>query len=495
MARAARRRYQQFALALLCSGMLAAQSREASLPQRLDQLLASEDAGPGLWGVSVYALGPPRAVYGHNAERLFVPASTLKLATTAAALTQLGADYRWHTVVRAASGPDAAGVVSGDLVLVGDGDPTLSGRPFPYRYLAHPPLPPWAPDAALEELAAQLAAAGVRQIDGDVVALPSYVEPQPYPPGWEIEDLPWGYGAPPSALAVNENSRFVVLRPGAAPGAPATLEVYPPDGDEPELRNRVDTGAAGAGTHIDLADDVDGAVDVTGTIALDSAGDLETVAVRDPAAFAARQFLRALNDHDIVVRGRPRAAALGAEAAAGAELARHDSPPLWQVLQATDKESLNFEAEMLLPALAQAAGGAPTRADGLDAVRDFLRGLGAGPAAAHLEDGSGLSRRDDISPAALVAVLRAMDTAPAAARWHALLPAAGADGTLATRLVALAGRVEAKTGSMSGVNALAGYAVTSTGRRLAFAIVSNNDPRPEATVRAFLDRLVQAIAQ
>ncbi|HVA64359.1 MAG TPA: D-alanyl-D-alanine carboxypeptidase/D-alanyl-D-alanine-endopeptidase [Terriglobales bacterium] len=472
-------------------------ARDRALARRLSHLLADRRFQQGFWGVYVYSLDRRRVLFQANGDRWFTPASNAKLFTLAAALHLLGCNFRFHTGLEATAPPGANGVVAGDLVLRGGGDPSLSGRPYPYR--VDPPAPqlPFDPEAVPSKLARRVAAHGVHRIAGDVVGDDSAFAPDPYPRGWAIGDMLWDYGAPVSALTLNDNTRFLQITPGAAVGA-AVETRFAPALLAPQLENHATTGPAGSATRLRLRPDpLTGALRLTGQLALDSRGDLEALAVPQPALFAAQLLRQALIEQGIAVDGVARARHLAAAAAPSYPLGGWDSPPLAEVLQATAKLSQNLEAEIMLRQLGKWRGAAPTSAAGEAVVRTFLKDAGLNANDDALVDGSGLARQDLVTPAGIVRLLGYMARQPEAAAWRALFPVAGRDGTLQHRFLGspAAGRLRAKTGSLSHVNSLSGYVTTASGEHLAFALLSNNNDLPATAVRAQLDRLAAALAQ
>ena len=218
-------------------------AQRSELARRVDHILARADVARGFWGIEIEELDSGRVIYSHDAQRLFTPASNTKLFTTAAALALIGPDYRIRTTAESATSPDKYGRLSGDLVLVGRGDPNLSGRALPYALKTQRPL---APDHVLEEIADQVAAHGVKVIDGDVVADDTFFVYEPYGEGWSQGDLMWQYGAPVSALAINDNVVDVNILPAARVGERAFVTIAPFAGYY-HLENRVVTSPAGAG--------------------------------------------------------------------------------------------------------------------------------------------------------------------------------------------------------------------------------------------------------
>jgi len=494
-------------LGLIALACMAAQppptARDRVLQKRLAAVLNAPGFQQGFWGVYVYSLDRRRVLFDHNGEKWFTPASNAKLFTLAAALQLLGPDFRFHTAVQSTAAPDASGVIHGDLALIGVGDPSFSGRPYPYQLDPAEPALPYDPLLAPRKLAAELAARGVKRITGDVVGDDSYFLPDPYPDGWAIGDMLWDYGAPVSALTLNDNTRFLQIYPGAAPGDAPRL-VWTPALDTPSVELTLTTVAATAATRINLdTDPLNGALRISGTIARNSPGVLQALAVRQPALYAAGLLRAALLEQGIAVEGAARARHVARAAAApGYELASWDSPPLAQIVQVTAKVSQNLEAELMLRLLGKLRGttlrhyeGPPENAG--RAVRsEFLRHAGLDADDTVLSDGSGLARNDLITAAGMVRLLRYMDQQPDAAVWRGLLPVAGSDGTLDHRFqhTAAAGRLRAKTGSLSHVYTLSGYVVSRHGERLAFSLLSNNVDHPGSQVRGQLDRLAEVLA-
>ncbi len=462
--------------------------------------MAGPDFQHGFWGVYVYDATHHRVLFNHNGDRWFTPASNAKLFTLSAALDLLGGSYRFHTVVQSAAAPDNQGVIAGNVSLVGVGDPSLSGRPYPYQL--DPPEPALPYDAMLvpRRLAQDLAARGVKRIEGDIVGDDSYFTDSPYPQGWAIGDELWDYGAPVSALTLNDNTRWLQIFPGPAPGALPRL-VWSPALDAPAMEIEGQTGPAGSATRLRLeTDPVTGALRLSGSIASGSTGVLEALAVRQPARYAAQLLRQALETQGITVTGHAVACHQACAAGSAFTLATWASPPLSEILQATAKVSQNLEAELMLRLLGKLRGPADaanqTRAG--EAVRSaFLHSAGLNASDTVLVDGSGLARTDLVTPAGVVRLLRYMAQRPEAAAWNTLLPIAGVDGTLDHRFLhdpAARGRLRAKTGSLSHVNSLSGYVRARNGDQLVFSLLSNNVNRRSSDVRKQLDQIANVLA-
>src|SRR3954465_5536163 len=270
------------------------------LARRIDSILTSPELQRNLWGVQVVSLPDGKVLYQHNAEKLMQPASNTKLFATAAALGLIGPDYRFQTTVEAATAPDSKGRIAGDIVLVGRGDPNLSARVLPFKDKTELQ---GSTTQALEDLADQLVKSGVKQIDGDVIGDDTYYVWE-FPDGWTRDDLQWDYGAPVSALTVNDNSVFLDIAPGDKIGDRAAIKLDPAS-DYFQVNNRVVTGAPGSkkevGIHRDPGSKV---IELWGMIPLDAKTEGEEIAVEDPAEFAARIFRDLLLKRGIAVLGK-----------------------------------------------------------------------------------------------------------------------------------------------------------------------------------------------
>ncbi|WP_243346163.1 D-alanyl-D-alanine carboxypeptidase/D-alanyl-D-alanine endopeptidase [Mesoterricola sediminis] len=457
---------------ILCLAAVAGFAQGPALPERLRDLAASPRFARVHLGVHVRDLDTGRTVFAWNADKGFVPGSCAKLFTCASALCGLGPEATFRTSVAAAGPLGADGTLAGDLLLVGRGDPML---------LARRNDGPWRPDP-LEALADQLVRAGLRRVRGDVVGDGRWFRTRPWGSGWEIQDRAFAYGADVSALTVHDNMVDLRIYPGPAPGRPCFLFPQPGLGLLP-LANRT---ATGPGPAIDLAWEGDTLV-VTGALPPGAPPLTLAVPVRNPEAFAARLLRRSLERRGVQVDGTARAVR-DSDPTPGRELAGLDSRPLKDLVRATLKASNNLYAQLLL--LQQGR----SEAAGLAAERTFLEAAGIREGVI-LEEGSGLSRKNLVAPEALTALLATLDKRPEGPAFRAALPLAGVDGTLQARMggSAAVGRVAAKTGTLRFTHGLAGYAEGPGGTRLAFALLLNGDPAPDA--REVLDRFVLLMAE
>ncbi|MFN0169880.1 MAG: D-alanyl-D-alanine carboxypeptidase/D-alanyl-D-alanine-endopeptidase [Bryobacteraceae bacterium] len=469
------------ALALiLCCGIGLAGDLAEKVQQAID---STPGAGRGHFGILVTDAATGEVVLEKDSAKFFAPGSNTKLFSSALALFRLGPDFRFRTRVVASSAPDRAGRIHGDVSLVGGGDPNLSGRAVPYQ----PDAEPGDPLAVMEDLAGQMAARGVTRIDGSIVGDDTIYPYDPYPDGWTLEDTNRPSGAPVSALAFNDNAVLVTLLPGDPAGIRLTpaMEYFTFD-------NRVFRGSP---TRVRW-DRAPGSrhVRITGRLRPNSAGETARLAVDDPALFAAAALRDALQRQGIAVDGQAVArhwlpGQAAPPKAGGVRLAERESAPLGECLRVVNKVSQNLHAELMLSAVAYARRGRGTRDAGMVEMRQFIAEAGIPPEEFGLVDGSGLSRRNLITPSAVHKLLRYVYDSPYRDLWMGLLPVGGEDGTLKNRFkgTAAQGVVRAKTGTLSRVAALGGYLDRPDGSRWIFSVIANFQPDAPA---ALIDKLV-----
>ncbi|HEX5724117.1 MAG TPA: D-alanyl-D-alanine carboxypeptidase/D-alanyl-D-alanine-endopeptidase [Longimicrobiaceae bacterium] len=455
------------------------------LAARIDSILGRSAVRRAHWGVEVRDAATGRVLYSRDADRLFVPASNLKLVVAAAAAHHLDPGFRFRTTL-SGTGPVQDGVLRGDLVLYGRGDPMLSARYFPSR------------TAVFEALADSLLARGVRAVAGGVVADESWFDADYVRGDWESYDLLWWYAAPVSALGFNDNSIDFRVEPGTAAGAAARI-TWQPESGFVELENRTRTVAAGGSHTLDF-ERVPGTrrVRAYGQIPLGTAPATESFAVESPALYAGTVFREVLERRGVrvgqaevrVVSDPARSPARGAAA-----LAEHASPPLERAIGPVLQRSQNWFAEQLAKTLGREVRGEGSWSAGLAVEREFLvRVVGVDSADFVLRDASGLSAGNLVTPRALVQILEYVRRTPRQAVVRRSLPVSGREGSLQTRLGDLPGRVAAKTGYIGNVDSLSGFLTTDAGREVVFAIVANASGQPSARMKAAIDDVVRAIA-
>jgi D-alanyl-D-alanine carboxypeptidase/D-alanyl-D-alanine-endopeptidase (penicillin-binding protein 4) len=441
----------------------------------------------GVWGVDIRSLDTGEHLYDLNAGRLMMPASNMKIVTLATAADILGWDYRFTTALETSATVEA-GVLTGDLVVRGTGDPTINSRD---KRAA----------SVLDEWAAALRAAGIQQIDGRIVGDDQRFDDEGIGPGWAWDYLQFGYAAPVGALQFNENLATLTVGPAAQAGDPAQVTLTP--GTGLEVLNRVNTTAAGSPPAVEYRRRLDRPVlEVTGSIAAGAVPLDRTVAVVNPTVYFAQSLKDALIARGITVTGPAVdlddvAAELAGSTFQRRTIAETASPPLREIAAVLMKVSQNLYAETLVKAMGASRGGLGTFEGGLSTVRGALASWGV-PADGYVNaDGSGLSRYNYLAASTLTAILeREYKDDRHRDAFVATLPIAGKEGTVATRMqrTRAAGNAVAKTGSISNARSLSGYVRTRDGEMLVFSILANDFVIPAATVNWIADLAVEHLA-
>jgi D-alanyl-D-alanine carboxypeptidase/D-alanyl-D-alanine-endopeptidase (penicillin-binding protein 4) len=449
----------------------------------IDALLARPELKRATVGVEVRRLRDGAVLYARDPERYVAPASAHKLVVTAAILDALGPEARIRTTAEAMAPLDAQGRLTGDLYLVGRGDPNLHGRVSGGRA-----------SGVLEEMADALRAAGLRRVEGRVVGHEGLFTGDRRGSDWGWEDLVWWYGAEVSALSFNDNCADLRVTPGARVGDPVGLVVSPQTAYF-SVTSTATTSAPAPKSDLVLARDLSSnAIRLGGTLGLGLPAEELNVALVDPARYAATVFAEVLASRGIAVTGGVLASSEPLPAGVR-PLASHQSPPLSEMLRTMNKPSRNLHAEMLLRVLGSSAKGEGSAEAGVAAATEALQRLGVDPEDFVLHDASGLSRLDLATAHGLVALLVAMDRHPHARAFRDSLPVAGVDGSLRGRLKATPaeGRLSAKTGWRRQTSSLVGYATTKSGEGLAFAVLLGNHRLPPREATALLDRIALAL--
>lgn len=507
---------------LICCAFLtprlsaASKKPPGSLKKQIEEIVSQPDLARGFLGVEIVSVRTGKPIFSLNAEKMFTPASNTKLFTTAAALALIGPEYKFRTTLETNGSLDKYGRLTGDLVLVGRGDPSLSGREMPYNMRTQRDADPMK---VFEMLADEVVQKGVKYIDGDIVADDSYFAFERYGEGWSQDDLVWPDGAPVSALTVNDNVIFIQILPGARAGDKAFVSITP-FADYYTIDNRLLTTPAGTGRKIYINREP-GSTTLTlwGTMPMDDAGVNEGLSIEDPAEFAANLFRHLLEVRGVTVYGKQRtrhtdlaslstftSVVIASNSRGGDDrsltspvgplvLAEYQSPPLSEDVQVVNKVSQNLHAEILLRLLGREKGTGGTVQAGLEVLRGFLNNAGIPGDDYLFYDGSGLSRQNLVSPRAVVDLLIYAKSQAWGKEFHDSLPVAGVDGSLADRFKDLAptAHVYGKTGSLGGVKTLSGYAVTAKGEEIAFSILANNYSVSGKHVNDLIDSIITAV--
>ncbi|MGH7647843.1 MAG: D-alanyl-D-alanine carboxypeptidase/D-alanyl-D-alanine endopeptidase [Gemmatimonadaceae bacterium] len=464
----------------------AAPSPIAVLRTNIDSMIADSMFRNANWGILIVDPDRGDTLYSHNAGKLFMPASNMKVITGSVALAQLGPDFRFRTAF-VADGPVCNGTVHGNLLVDGRGDPSESNA---MRGDALAPM---------RDIADSLRARGIDRVMGQVLAGTDAFPGPTLGYGWSWDDLDASYSAGVDELYFNEGAARVVIHGGRKPGAAVSVTVLPTS-RYPKVRVEAVTesppeslAVAGSGgrrrfSRMDgelhtVLDTLSGTVVLTGWIAPDAVDSMDIVYPNEDTAFL-EALQGALAERGVALRGvtsRRKLGTCGAPAARNTApvldtLFTYQSPPLRDVLRAMAKPSQNQIAEILLRTLGLERGESGTADSGIAVVRRQLLSWNVQPDGFVQRDGSGLSRYDYLTPETLVRVLATIRKDTAFSAFYDALPIAGVDGTIGNRMrgTPAQGNVHAKTGFVANARSLSGYVTTADGHMLIFSTLCNN---------------------
>ncbi|MEW2352262.1 D-alanyl-D-alanine carboxypeptidase/D-alanyl-D-alanine-endopeptidase [Spirillospora sp. NPDC029432] len=435
-------------------------AQAGGLKADLDAILADQRLKGAEIGVQVRDARTGKVHYTRGAGTPLMPASNMKIHTSAAALALLGPDHRFRTGVYAKK---AGATVAGDLYLKGTGDTTMRAAEY-------------------DRLAADVAARGVKRVTGDLVADDTWFDAQRTVPTWDPTDLQYAYAAEISALTLAPDDEFnagsvkVIVKPGAA-GKPVKVALDPPTRTV-KIDNRAVTGKEGGDSTLSV-ERPEGArtIVVKGSYPAGGAPVTNLRTVDEPALYAADVFRQALRRHGVKVSGTTRR---GRTPAGVTGVASRTSMPLSRLMTPFLKLSNNVMAETLVKAIGREKAGKGSWRAGLPVVERYLATQGVPAARLKMADGSGLSRSNRTAPQDIGTVLRKAQAKSWFPAWYQALPIAGypdrmKGGTLWSRMsgTAAAGNVHAKTGTLTGATALSGYVKDASERRLVFSVVLN----------------------
>jgi D-alanyl-D-alanine carboxypeptidase/D-alanyl-D-alanine-endopeptidase (penicillin-binding protein 4) len=458
----------------------------AQIGAALDRIFDDPILAPALVAARAVSLTDGRVIYQKNAGKLVMPASNMKLVTVAAAAARLGWDFRFVTTLTA-RGVVGDGVLHGDLVVEGSGDPSVTSPDLEGAAL----FDAWA-DALRE--------AGISRVDGRLVGDDSAFADEPLGAGWAWDYLSAGYAAPSGALNYNENVAVIRITPGTAAGLPAHVTVGPPGhGLEPSIL--VTTAPDRATATLDIIRQPGSArLTIRGQVPAGGAPLVRTAAVENPTKYFVEALRLALATHGIGVSGG--AWDIGdvtapLTAASRRVIAQRTSEPLSTLAGYALKVSQNFYGETFLKAMG-AVGGVGTVERGRQAVATTLAAWDLPATSLVMSDGSGLSRYNYVTADLIVGLLQHVWNDPGLrGPYLAALPVGGHDGTLENRMrnAELDRRVQAKTGTIANVRALSGYLTTTSREKVAFSIIVNNSTATGAQVDQLVERALQLLTQ
>lgn len=436
------------------------------------------------WGVLVTSLDQGDTLFALNPDSSLAPASNVKLLTSAAALAGLGAEFRFRTYL-VTTGRVHDGVLEGDLVLYGTGDPGISDRFFPDKH------------TVFHLLIDQLAEQGIHTVRGDLVGDASFLPGPLRPESWGSRDLDDHFAAAVSALSFNENVVSFRVEAASTAGSPPIVHTIP-DHAGLEVQNDATTVAGRPRLRLGIfRENPLAPVQLEGGIRVNNRDLWRQMTVPDPPSFTLSVFRAVLEERGIRVAGENRVetqpgrstvSGPGITAPAAQDiprtrtLARHVSPPLREYLEEVNKHSNNHYAELIFRTLGRLSGGSGGPQSAASAVVETLAAMGVDTAGTHQADGSGLSAENRMSAATFVSLFSGVaDSELWTDFWHTL-PTAGTRRELGRMYrTAAAGNLRAKTGTIEDVSALSGIVRSQDAERLAFSIMVNGAP---STTRA-----------
>ena len=437
-------------------------------------------------GIYVESLDRGDILFKQNEHKLFIPASNMKLFTSATALLRFGPDFRFKTEIYTQGNVDG-GVLSGNLIIRGKGDPSIAPRFYDGDFRS-----------VFSDWAEILKINGIREIRGDLIGDASYFQNPPLGSGWEWDDEPYWYAAQLSALTLNDNCVDLTVTPGDSAGSIPAVTMYPQTGYM-DVENEAVTGVPDSVNHLLITRDRGrNIIRIEKTIPQNSTPETESITVENPALFFITVLKEVLMDNGIVCNGdlRTETGVAGIDYTACQLIYTHESPPLQDILKVTNKVSHNLYIEQILLTLGAEYGETGSASEGTKVVSRTMAGIGIPENEFVMQDGSGLSRKDLISPGAAATLLRYMARRDDFDIFFDTLPVAGVDGTL-RRLMSgtqAAGRVHAKTGTVGYVRNLSGYVDTIGGERLIFSLLVNHYTVPTASINLLQDRLCNVLA-
>ncbi len=470
--------------AVLCCAQSARSDTDPAqaLARDMESILRDPALDSAHLGVVIDSVTTGQRLFQLNGSKRFVPASNMKLFTSAAALIALTPEYRYETRLLT-GGSLRSGILHGDLIIEGSGDPTISGY-----FNGGDPL------HVFRQWTTRLKEMGVREIRGNLIIDNSAFTGQPYPAGWEIGDATNCFSAPRDAFTFNNNCIQLDITPGS--GRERIRLVMEPVTGYVRLHNRLTQQPGPDPGMVGFEYTTPRTLLITGSIGTQGDTITRYVAVNHPAYFGGFVFKETLAADGIAVKGEITCARNCPKTIDIQDIRRkktfkttavYRSPKLSEIIKVVNKLSNNLYAELLLFAIAKAAGD-----ESAHAALATLRNAGIDTAGVSMADGSGLSRHNLVTPGAIVDLLKAMAHGPHASCYIESLPVMSVDGTLGSRLKGSVaeGRIRAKTGSMTHVRSLSGFVTTKNNEILAFSILSNNYDAAVQAVDTVVDRII-----
>jgi len=469
---------------LFSSSSISAQEAEfrQEVSSKIDSLLALPDYSNTKAGIAIYALDDKNMLYENNSQRLFVPASNMKLVTSACALSKLSPDFQFRTEIFSTGGIEN-GTLRGNLILKGFGDPTISGR-FKDKQVTK----------VLEEWADSLKRHRIEEIEGDIYADESYFDTIRWGPGWSWDDLSYWYAAEISALSFNDNCVDLYFKAAKTVGAPVQFVINPKT-NYIKIYNNSLTSPPGTEKTIDYFRSPFGNwVTIFGNIPVDDTPILpDYVSIHDPASYTVFVFKEILNKTKLKVYKNKKYQK--SRNSVPNLVFRYYSPPLPEIVKVINKRSQNFFADCVLKTLGKEIKDQGSFVGGVSVLLDFLKEIGIPENQYKIYDGSGLSSMNLLTPNCLVKLLEYMYQSPQFDNFYESMAIPGIDKGVEQRMkgLDLTDKMRVKTGFITNAICFSGYIKDKNNKHYAFSIMVNNYTSDKTKIWELEDKICQLI--
>ena len=452
------------------------------LKAEIDHLIADPAFASATWGVYIESPDKREVLYRHNEDKLLIPASNIKLFTTAAALVRFGPNFTYKTKLYY-GGTLSNGTLNGDLIIRGSGDPTISGRYNGNNITG-----------TFQEWADSLKAIGIIRITGDVIGDDDYFDDVGMGQGWSWDDEPYYYSAHISGLSFNDNTVNVRIRSGEKVGDKAIIELDP-ETEYVTIKNNIRTTKPDSTFYYDFSRSIDGNIfRFWGNFPISKKPITNWLSVRNPTLYTATVVKETFESAGISIGGKAKDVDDMSSKPNYDELqtaAVYTSPPMSRMIRTVNKSSQNFYAEQLLKTIGKEYNHEGSASAGVKSVRSFLSGIGIDANGIKMVDGSGLSRMNIVTTRQIATLLRYMRGHKYFDSYYESLPVAGVDGTIGRRMIGTNAQrnLRAKTGYVSYVRALSGYVTTREGEDIIFSFIVNNYDVPTSMANELQNRI------
>ena len=458
-----------------------------SLARELQQMFDDPQFYDSIWGVAIQSLTTNEFIYVRNEHINLIPASNVKLFTTAAALVRLSPDYRISTAIYRNGPITKQGVLEGDLIITGQGDPSISGRYYDGQI-----------SYVFKSWADSLQNYGIKKINGNIIGDDNYFDADYLGDGWAWDYETEWYAAQISALTYNDNCLEVIISPGDSINAPARIDIVP-NVSYAEIQNRILTVDQSIPNQISYNRERGvNKITLEGQISLTSEPKHVWITIENPTLFFIESLKQSLTENGIETAGRAYDIdyiPFSYQKDDSLNIFTHLSPPLAKIIETVNKSSQNLFAELILRILGAQLKGNGSADQGIQVVREFITQIGINPSNFIMVDGSGLSRLNLVSAKDILALLKYMHTHPYRDSFIASLSVSGIDGTLKNRLNSdfTRGKVKAKTGYLGHAVSLSGYIEADQHHHYIFSMINNNYSTPTSLSQALQEAACERI--